>query len=76
VLNIDGLRNIYEDYKISIFNRYGRLVWEGGPDTPDWDGTSNQVNSSERLPSATYYYIIKVDDPAVDPYSGYIYLTY
>lgn len=76
VFQIDGLRNIYEDYKISIFNRYGRLVWEGGPDTADWDGASNQVNSSERLPSGTYYYILEINDPKVDPSSGYIYLAY
>jgi gliding motility-associated-like protein len=76
VLNIDGLRNIYDNFQISIFNRYGRLVWDGDAQTADWDGTSNQINSNKLLPSGTYYYSIKLNDPEVDNKSGYIYLTY
>jgi gliding motility-associated-like protein len=76
VLNINGLRNIYDNFQISIFNRYGRLVWDGGAKTSDWDGTSNKVNGNKLLPSGTYYYIIELSDPGVDNKSGYIYLTY
>jgi gliding motility-associated-like protein len=76
VLNIDGLRNIYDNFQISIFNRYGRLIWDGSAKTADWDGTSNQINSNKLLPSGTYYYSIQLNDPDADNKSGYIYLTY
>ncbi|WP_041497125.1 T9SS type B sorting domain-containing protein [Nonlabens marinus] len=76
VLNVTGLRTVYPDYTISIFNRYGRLVWEGGPESEDWDGSSNQINSKKLLPSATYFYTIELNDPTVKNISGYLYLSY
>jgi gliding motility-associated-like protein len=76
VLNINGLRNIYDNFKISIYNRYGRMVWTGDHTTAAWDGTSNQINSNKLLPSGTYFYTIALNDPEVANKSGYIYLIY
>ncbi len=75
-LIIQGLRNIYPAYTISIFNRWGRLIWDGGPQTEDWDGTSNQSNGRKLLPAGTYFYTIELNDELVVDKSGYVYLTY
>ncbi|SCX96948.1 gliding motility-associated C-terminal domain-containing protein [Nonlabens sp. Hel1_33_55] len=76
-LQIAGLIGIYENFEISIFNRYGRAVWNGGPDNPNWDGTSNVAGTDgELLPAGTYYYVVQLNDPEVKDSAGYIYLTY
>jgi gliding motility-associated-like protein len=60
---IDGLKN-FKNYKLSIYNRWGTLVWEGDSNTPDWDGKSNQpmVVSKGNLPEGTYYYVLNLND--------------
>lgn len=75
-LEIEGLRGVFENFQINIYNRYGRLVWNGGPDTQSWDGTSNVINTSELLPVGTYFYTINLNDPTLDNLAGYIYLVY
>ncbi|KQC33908.1 secreted protein containing PKD domain protein [Nonlabens sp. YIK11] len=76
-LQINGLRDIYDDFRISIFNRYGRLVWNGDTTTANWDGTSNVAGTNgDLLPAGTYYYVIQLNDPEVNDPAGYIYLTY
>lgn len=75
-LEIEGLRGVFENFQINIYNRYGRLVWNGGPDTQSWDGTSNVINTNELLPVGTYFYTIILNDPTLDNLAGYIYLVY
>jgi gliding motility-associated-like protein len=63
--NADGtnerffIRNIdeYSDCKVSVFNRYGNLVFSAKPYNNDWTGTMND----SPLPEGTYYYIIDCD---------------
>ncbi len=63
--NADGtnerffIRNIdeYPDCKVSVFNRYGNLVFSAKPYNNDWTGTMN----NSPLPEGTYYYIIDCD---------------
>jgi gliding motility-associated-like protein len=73
---ISGLRNIYLDYKLSIFNRYGQQVWEGNNNTPEWNGvaTMGLGFTQEKLPTGTYFYILELNDGETEPYSGYVYL--
>ncbi len=76
-LAIDNLRLIYEQFQLQIFNRYGRLVWEGNQESEDWDGTANVAGTNgDLLPAGTYFYTLVVDDPSVEKLTGYIYLTY
>lgn len=75
---VSGLRDVYDKHKIFIFTRYGMKIWEGDNDTPSWDGTSNKGlahNSSKRLPTGTYFYIIEFNEPGVNPIAGYVYLN-
>lgn len=76
---IDYLRNIFLNYTIDIYNRWGTKVWTGSANTADWDGTSNTnlVMGSTNLPDGTYYYVIDLhdaDNPT--PLTGFVYLTH
>lgn len=76
---IDYLRNIFLNYTIEIYNRWGTKVWTGSANTADWDGTSNTnlVIGSANLPDGTYYYVIDLhdaDNPT--PLTGFVYLTH
>ncbi len=75
---IDGLRNIFVNFELLIYNRWGRLVWSGNNNTPDWDGFSNKemVLNKTELPTGTYFYVLELNDPDFAmPISGYLYLT-
>lgn len=75
---IDGLRNIFLNFKLSIYNRWGTLVWTGNNNIPDWDGFANQgflINSSQ-IATGTYYYVLELNDPDYSkPIVGYLFLT-
>lgn len=75
---IKGLRSNYPNFTISIYNRWGTLVWTGDINSPDWDGHANQgmlLNHSE-VPEGTYYYVLDLNDPDYSkPLVGYLFLT-
>jgi gliding motility-associated-like protein len=60
--NGDGINDLYipkiecfpADFKISVFNRYGQLVFETQNYRQYWNGTINGSN----LPVGTYYYLL------------------
>jgi hypothetical protein len=37
-----GIRDIFLNFKISIYNRWGALLWEGNNNTSDWDGYASK----------------------------------
>jgi gliding motility-associated-like protein/uncharacterized repeat protein (TIGR01451 family) len=79
--------NCYPDNSIEIYNRWGVLVFE----TKNYDNTTNffdgyskgrtTINSSEILPTGTYYYILNyssVDgngDTQINKKDGFLYLA-
>jgi len=63
---IDGLQD-YANNDLQIFNRWGNVVFEANPYDNTWDGESDK---GELLPSATYYYILKLNDVNKSIYSG------
>ena len=75
---IDGLRNVFVNYKLSIFNRWGRLIWVGNNNMPDWDGFANKgflINDAD-VPDGTYFYALELNDPEYpEPRTGFLYLT-
>lgn len=76
---IDYLRNIFLNYTIEIYNRWGTKVWTGSANTADWDGTSNTnvVIGSTNLPDGTYFYVIDLHDADnPKPLTGFVYLTH
>jgi len=71
---------VYEyilNFKLSIYNRWGTLVWEGNNETEDWDGTSTKGTHllGNNLPDGTYYYILELNDPDYpNPINGFLHL--
>ena len=76
--HIDGLKDIFLNHKISIFNRWGVLIWTGGNTSEEWDGfaTKGILIDNKEIPAGTYFYIIDLNDPDYsEPLTGYLYLT-
>lgn len=61
----------YAQNKVSVFNRWGNLVFEAAPysNQSPWDGRWNEQD----LPDGTYYYLIDLGDGS-EPLKGYIQL--
>lgn len=73
---IDGLRNVFFNFKIAIYNRWGRLLWLGNNNKPNWSGESDFGNiiSDSKATDGTYYYILELNDPEYSaPITGYLY---
>lgn len=72
---IEGLRDIFIHFKLEIYNRWGRLLWTGNNNKPDWNGYSENTMGNNEAPSGTYYYILYLNDPDYPkPITGYLYL--
>ena len=63
VFFIEGLRNIFLDYKIEIYSRWGRLLWTGNQNDPDWNGYVKDGIDQRKAPDGTYFYFIFLNDP-------------
>jgi gliding motility-associated-like protein len=37
-----GLRDVFLNFTIEIYNRWGALIWQGDNNTSDWDGYANK----------------------------------
>ncbi len=72
---IDGLRNIFLNYKLEVYNRWGRLIWTGNQNKPDWNGKAENAVGNDDAPGGTYYYILYLNDPEYpSPMNGYLLL--
>lgn len=49
-----GNLDLYPNNTLTVFNRYGKVVYTAEPYLNNWDGT----NLGNNLPDATYYYIL------------------
>ena len=76
LLVIRGLEN-YPNNQLTIFNRWGEIVFEGKPYTNNFDGTSTRgvTIGGNKLPSGTYYYILDLGVKDKEPIKGYFYLA-
>ena len=75
--HIDGLRDIFVNFKLYIYNRWGRLVWTGDNSVADWDGYVKDGVGSTQAPDGTYFYVLHLNDPEYrDAMTGYLYLTH
>lgn len=68
--------NDYPDNELTIFNRWGDIVYHAKPYANDWDGKNHGslqfINND--LPDGIYYYHFKVDDGKNPTLKGYIIL--
>jgi len=83
--NGDGINDVlvidcieyYPNNSISIFNRYGNIIYSTTGYQNDWNGVANVkgvVGQGEPLPQGTYFYTLKVEEASVET-SGWIYIV-
>ena len=76
---VSGLRNIFLNFKLSIYNRWGALVWVGTHSREDWDGIATEAKvgpDNNTVPVGTYYFVLELNDPDYpEPIVGWVYVT-
>ncbi|WP_291116950.1 gliding motility-associated C-terminal domain-containing protein [Flavobacterium sp. UBA6135] len=75
---IDGLKDIFLNYELFVYNRWGVLLWIGRNNDPFWQGevTERKSFQGSNAPEGTYYYVLELNDPDyLAPFVGYLYLT-
>ena len=76
-LSIEGLQDIFLDYKIEIYNRWGRLIWTGNQEKDLWDGYVSNGFITNDAPDGTYFYVLYLNDVDYpEPLTGYLYLNH
>lgn len=78
-LSVEGDFNIPEafpDFELTVFNRYGSIVYEGNKNIEEFNGTGNATASlGDDLPSGIYYYIFTPNFENNLPIQGSFYLS-
>lgn len=80
---IPGLEDVYPNFILKIYNRYGNVVYElfnNSNTNPNWwDGKSKGrltlTDSDEIVPAATYWFVVDFNDGFTKPYQGWLYLN-
>ena len=63
------------NFNLEIYNRWGRLIWTGNHNKPDWNGEVEHAVGNKEAPGGTYYYILYLNDPDYpNPINGYLLL--
>jgi gliding motility-associated-like protein len=77
--HIDGLYDIFLNFQLSVYNRWGQQVWTGNNQSEEWSG---QVTKGIRIgnrnaPDGTYYYLLQLNDiDYPQPLTGFLYLNH
>jgi gliding motility-associated-like protein len=70
--------DVFLNFTIEIYNRWGALIWQGDNNTSDWDGYANKgmLFDNQKCPDGTYYYVIELNDSEYPiPLAGFLYLS-
>lgn len=79
VFEISNLLDVFEDFELQIYNRYGSLIYVGGNEQGFWNGIPNRGiwYQEEIVPTGTYFYVLHLNDPIItDVFTGYVYVNY
>ncbi|MEE9349601.1 MAG: gliding motility-associated C-terminal domain-containing protein [Flavobacteriaceae bacterium] len=68
---ITDLQNLHPDFELTIYNRYGNEIYKGNRETPLWDG----LYKGKKLPTATYFYVLKLNNESDNTLRGWLYLN-
>lgn len=84
---VNGLKNVFKDFKFTVFNRWGNEVYNANNSTIKyndsssnladcvlWDGKVDGIISSDPEGS-TYYYILEFNDGENGPIKSWIYMN-
>lgn len=70
---IDGLYEIFPNFKLLIYSRWGQLIWQGNHQASMWDG---KIPGHAEAPEGTYFYVLYLNDKDFPkPLTGFLYLT-
>ncbi|RZJ27389.1 MAG: gliding motility-associated C-terminal domain-containing protein [Flavobacterium sp.] len=75
---IAGLRDIFVNFQLEVYNRWGHLVWTGNNNSEDWKGiTTKGIRiDGNNAPDGTYFYVLDLHDPGYpEPLTGFLYLN-
>lgn len=75
--SIINLRELFPDFRLQIYNRYGNILYKGDANSPNWDGTSSHGPSvgNGKLPVGVYFYILELNDTNQKTIQGRVYLS-
>jgi gliding motility-associated-like protein len=64
--------------KLTVYNRWGNVVYDKEPYDNSWNGRDNMGNSAGNglLPAATYYFILRFNDKDREIKTGFVELRY
>ncbi len=71
--HIVNLGDLFPNFKLTIFNRYGNELYKGDINSPRWNGTSKKGDG--QLPVGVYFYILEFNDGVRGPKQGRVYLS-
>ncbi|MEM6685989.1 MAG: gliding motility-associated C-terminal domain-containing protein [Bacteroidota bacterium] len=78
VFEIRCLEN-YSDNELTIFNRWGTIIYKTRNYANDWNGVPNKnvvlFNKGGRLPVGTYFYVLTLEGNTIQK-TGWLYLNY
>ncbi|HPB26060.1 MAG TPA: gliding motility-associated C-terminal domain-containing protein, partial [Bacteroidales bacterium] len=69
----------YPDCELSIYNRWGNLIYRKSSYDNSWDGTPNVgilLTGKQKVQPGTYYYILDFNYEDMEPAKGYVVVQY
>jgi len=70
---ITNLRELYPDFKVEYFNRWGNLIYTANAANSDWNGRLN--GDGELSPAGVYYFVIYFNKNDRKPIQRSLYLS-
>lgn len=70
---ITNLRELYPDFKVEFFNRWGNLIYTASAANGDWNGRLN--GDGELSPTGVYYFVIYFNKNDRKPIQRRLYLS-
>lgn len=70
---ITNLKELYPNFKVEFFNRWGNKVYSQDASKPDWNGRLN--GKGELVPAGVYYYIIYFNKNNRQPIQKTLYIS-
>ena len=76
---IDNLFNIYPNFELNIYSRYGNLIYQGSNNDVFWNGIANKgiAFNNQLVPTGVYFYVLHLNDPQYpNQFIGNVYINY
>ena len=70
---LGNLRELYPNFSVEFYNRWGNLVYTANPSKPDWNGRLK--GDGELVPAGVYYFIIYFNKNSRKPIQRSLYLS-